>query len=220
MKQSKKLLKFSDIFHGFTTKDEQWPKEGLVLAEQVHGRKIVYVGKEDMNKKIKGADGLVTNVPGVNIAVHTADCLPILFYEPVKRIVGACHAGWRGTLDLISQKAVREIESLGGEAKNLIVAVGPHVGLCCYDTDEKRAETFEEKFGPDPRMISNFSGRPHLDLAYVNFLTLLKTGVKRENMDIPPSCTSCQKDLFFSYRRSKKEGDVFGEMLAIIGMKI
>ncbi len=216
MKQSEKLLKFSDIVHGFGTRDEKWSEKDLVLSKQIHGSKIALVGKNDIGKMREGADGLITKESKVKIAVKTADCVPILFYEPVKKIVGVVHAGWRGTLDLIAEKMVQKIENLGGEAKNLVVAIGPHIGLCCYDIDKERAKTFEEKFGTDPKMISFLDDRPHLDLADVNFLTLLKAGVKKENLDVPPSCTSCQKDLFFSFRRSKKEGDEFGEMLSFI----
>lgn len=214
---SKLLSKHPEVFHGFTTKNFNRSIKNLVLAEQIHKDKIYQVKNKDRNKIIKGVDGLLTKKKGINLGIHTADCLPILFYEPKAKIVAAVHAGWKGTLLVISSKMVKKIESLGGKAKNIIAVTGPHIRMCCYDVPKERACLFEEKFGKDPRIISTIEGKPHLDLGYVNFLQLLKTGLKKDNLEVLPSCTFCNRQ-FFSFRRSKKEGDSYGEMLSIIGL--
>lgn len=236
---SKKLAKFKEISHGFTTRQDgdfelaslgqRMPigniclqSKELVSMKQAHGDKIKIIRSLkviDDTVVFDGFDGLITQEKDIALGVHTADCLPILFYEPVKRIIGACHAGWRGTLLGISRKMIKKIKNLGGEVKNITVAIGPHIGMCCYDTDEERAKLFEEEFGPDPKMISHFEDKPHLDLAYGNFLQLLDTGVNKKNIEVPLFCTSCNRELFFSFRRSKREGDKYGEMLSFIGLR-
>lgn len=230
------LLKYPEVFHGFTGKKEGDCRptalkqkgviignlldlENLVLAEQVHGDKISQVKELSGDKIIMGVDGLLTSRRGISLGIHTADCLPILFWEPAVKIIGAIHAGWKGTLLGISQKMIKEIENIGGKVENTVAAIGPHIGMCCYDVDEERALLFEKKFGKDQQIISNFNDGFHLDLAYVNFLQLVEMGLKRENLDVPPSCTFCNSGEFFSFRRSKQKGDEYGEMLAIIGLK-
>lgn len=236
---SKKLLEFKELVHGFTTRKDgdfklnnfgqimpigkicrQWGK--LVLMKQKHGDKIKVIKSAHIKDKVMVLDefdGLITQEKDVALGVRTADCCPILFYEPVKKIIGAVHAGWQGTLLEISKKMVLEIQRLGGEVENLIVAIGPHIGMCCYNIDKERARLFEKEFGQDPRIISYFEEKPHLDLAYVNFLQLLDSGLNKENIGVPPVCTSCNRIKFFSYRRSKKEDDQYGEMLAFLGLK-
>lgn len=230
---SAKLLQFKELVHGFTTKDEgdyhlkAFTQKSaiaeicakLVVAQQIHQNKIFVVKEKNSGPIIKGVDGILTFKAGIFLGVHTADCLPILFYEPKAKIVAAVHAGWQGTLMSISQKMVKEIENLGGKAKNIVASFGPHISMCCYEIDKERASLFREKFGQDPKVISYFEEKPHLDLAYVNFLQLLEAGIKRENIEVPPSCTYCQRDNFFSFRRAKKENDKYGNMLAYISLK-
>lgn len=235
---SKRLSQFNEIIHGFTTRDDgdfrlanfgqKLPigkicPQGmqLVLMKQQHNSRIKFVKFSRRKDKIillKGFDGLITFQKGILLGVRTADCLPILFYESVKKIVAVVHAGWRGTLGRVAQKMVEEIKKLGGSPENIVAVMGPHIGMCCYNIPKERVNLFTKVFGQDKRTISNFENGPHLDLAYVNFLQLLQVGVKKENIETPPSCTFCQKEQFFSFRRSKNEGDDYGEMLSYIGI--
>jgi len=225
---SKKLLGFKEIIHGFTTRHEGEAKawlaknpavaKNLVLANQIHGDKIAYVEGKDRGKIIRKTDGLITCEKGLVLGIKTADCLPILFYEPVKKIIGAVHAGWRGTILGIAGKMVKEIERLGGDKGKIVCVLGPHIGMCCYDVSQERSFLFERKFGKDPRIVSFSDGKPHLDLAYANFLQLLESGIRKDNFETLLTCTSCQEDLFFSYRRSLKNGNQYGEMLSFIGI--
>ena len=208
---AKLLSKYGGVFHGFATRDEsdQGIKD-LVLAEQIHRDKISDVDGDDLGKKIKSVDGLVTKISRVNIGVRTADCLPILFYEPKAKIVAAVHAGWKGTLLKISPKMIKKIESLGGKAKNIIAAIGPHICGSCYTIPKARVKLFAEK------AIRQKDGEFHLDLALFNFKQLVSSGVNKKNIEILPYCTVCQNNLFFSFRKDK--GKDYGEMLAMIGL--
>lgn len=212
MKQSKKLSKFPNLIQGFTNQDEKWSGENIVLPEQVHGNDIALAGKEDIGKMIKGADGLVTLAEDVPIGVRTADCVPILFYEPVKKIAGAVHAGWRGTQAKISQKMIDKIMSLGGDPREVLVSIGPHICVNCYNIPSERARLFPKD------AIGKRGGEFYLDLFLANLNQLKETGVDAENIEILPFCTYHDSG-FSSFRKSKKEGTSLSEMLSFIRLK-
>lgn len=243
MLYSKKLSQFKNLIHGFTTRGDGDFREGrdltktareisqsqaiarlcvagyggngkLILPEQVHGDKIAIVDKKNKKKIIKGVDGLITKEKGIVLGITTADCLPILFYEPERKIAAAVHAGWKGSLKRISQKAAQTITRLGGNIDKIIVVIGPHIKSCCYDIDEKRANSFKKEFGSEVRIKRNDNF--FLDLTKVNLIQLLESGVKEENIEILPYCTYCHSDVFFSFRKSK---DCHGEMLSFIVLK-
>lgn len=229
MLYSKKLSQFKNVTHGFTTRKEgdfrilrEMPQshaavhlcgKEITLPEQVHGDKIVTMNKKNKGKAVKGADGLVTKEKGVVLGVTTADCLPILFFEDGKEIIGIIHAGWKGSLKRISEKMIRKIKNLGGSAGRLRVIIGPHIQKCCYDIDKRRGNKFRKEFGD--QVIRRENGKLFLDLTKINLLQLLKSGVKKSNIEVLPFCTSCEEQLF-SYRKDKEN---YGEMLSFIGIK-
>jgi len=235
MVYSKKLSQFKDLVHGFTTKEEGDFRrlrglaktdrkkispmdtitrigdiEKLVLPEQVHGNKIAIADKRKVIEKI---DGLITEEKEIVLGVTTADCLPILFYEPKEKIIAVVHAGWKGSLKKISQKAIQKIISLGGNPAKTIAAIGPHIKNCCYHIDEKRMLMFKKEFGEE--VIIRKGNKFFLDLIKVNLIQLLKSGIKEENIEVLPFCTHCNSNLFFSFRKDKEN---YGEMLSFIGM--
>lgn len=233
MLYSKKLSQFKNLIHGFTTKEEgnfrglrdlrKTPQretavrlcgKGFIVPEQVHGDKIAIVDKKNKKKIIKGVDGLITKEKGIVLGITTADCLPILFHEPERKIVAVVHAGWKGSLKRISQKTARTITRLGGNIDKIIVVIGPHIKNCCYDIDEKRANSFENEFSN--QVINEKEGKIFLDLTKVNLIQLLESGVKEENIEILPFCTYCHGNVFFSFRKNK---DCYGEMLSFIVLK-
>lgn len=206
---AKLFLKYPNLFHGFTTRNENKPSvTKLVLAEQVHGNKISQVKKSDLGQKKAGVDGLVSNVGKVKIAVRTADCLPVLFYEPKRKIVAAVHAGWQGTLKEISQKMINHIKKLNGKPEETLAVFGPHICSSCYDISPERAKLFK-------RGVKKINGQFHLDLKDLNYQQLMAAGLKKENIEILPYCTSCQNELFYSFR--KKDRDQM--MFAVIGLR-
>ena len=187
-------------------------------------------------------DGLITNRPGMVLAVRVADCLPVLMADPVRRAVGAFHAGWRGTLARIVEKGVGEFRrQFGSDPADMVAAIGPGIHRCCYEVSEDlrdkfgsqfayAGELFEEVFSSDPvrrkypllfmNQRAPGHGEPpraaHLDLVEANRRQLLEAGVRQENIWISDLCTSCRTDLLFSHRREK---GVTGRMVGAIGIK-
>lgn len=240
MLYSKKLAKFKNLIHGFTTKREGdfrkiraltkhnrrltqrqtivrlCAKAGydgnLIVPEQVHGNNVAVVSKKENSQSAKGVDGLLTQEKGLALGITTADCLPLLFYEPVSRIIAAVHAGWQGTLRRIGERTVQKISGLGGKVDRITVAIGPHIQKCCYDVDAKRATVFEKEFGNS--VITRRDKKFFLDLAKANLNQLLARGVLEENIELLPFCTACDEN-FYSFRKDKEN---YGKILTIIGM--
>ena len=207
---SEKLLKFKEIIHGFTTRKDPTSSElgDLVLANQVHKNNIEVVGIKDKGGIIVKTDGLISKEKGIFLGIRTADCCPILFYEPAAKIIGAVHAGWKGSRLKITERLIRQICQIGGISKNIICVIGPHICSKCYEIPKERQKLFEEKY------VKNNC----LDLTAVNFDQLLSEGVRKENIEIMPNCTFHQNEQFFSFRKNQKDKD-YGEMLAYIGLK-
>lgn len=212
----------------------------VARVRQVHSD-IVHTlrGKADSSEPPAG-DGLITNAPGVLVAVLTADCVPVLVADAPHRAVGAFHAGWRGTLARIVEKGIGTMQrDFGTDPRDIVAAIGPAIGVCCYEVGEEVTEKFETQFAyagelfqevanldpvrrKYPLMFMNMRApghgeppsRPHLNLIEANRRQLLDAGVHQENIDVLGLCTSCHSDLLHSYR---KQGDKAGRMVAGIG---
>ena len=189
-------------------------KNNLVLAEQIHSNGVKIVGKSEEGKTIPGVDGLVTKEKGIILGIRTADCLPILLYDPVAKIIGAAHAGWKGILSEIPQNLVKLAVANGARPQNILIAIGPHIGGCCYNIEANRAKAFEQKFGHLKNMLINRGKKLYLDLNIPIAQQLTEMGIPNKNINISPICTSCQSNRFFSYRKDSNQ--TFGEMLSII----
>jgi len=194
----------------------QIPLTQFVGMKQVHGVTVQLIDQTNQGTLLPNTDGLVTATPQLFLGVKVADCVPLFFYDPVKKKVGVAHAGWRGTLNNICLNMIRKLQDTGSDPKNIFVGIGPHIGGCCYDVTWERAKLFLEKFR-DPKIAFQNEGKWFLDIGQANKTQLLESGVKSEHIDAPLTCTSCQNDLFFSYRKDSKE--TFGEMLGIIGIR-
>jgi YfiH family protein len=189
--------------------------DNFVAMEQVHGAGVSETEKADSGKLVSRVDALVTKTKNLYLSVKTADCVPVFFYDPVQKIVGVSHAGWRGTLLQIVKKTLEQMKKLGSKPGNIFAALGPHIAGCCYDVPEERARLFLEEFNDDFIVYKN-ANKWFLDLGTANKKLLLESGIIESQIDAPISCTSCQVDQFFSNR---KEGINAGRMLGIIGMK-
>jgi YfiH family protein len=159
--------------------------------------------------------------------VKTADCLPILILDPVRKISAAVHAGWRGTILRITRKTLQIlISEFGSNPGDLHVALGPAIGSCCYEVDDRVLIPFRKAIPEADRFIrvvfkKHGSGRrqtasPRLDLVGANRSELTSLGVPDENITSIDLCTSCHSELFFSYRR---DGRPSGRHLAVTGFK-
>jgi len=182
----------------------------LSTLRQVHGDHIVVVDGPFEDRALEG-DGLITDRPGMFLAVGAADCVPILLWDPERPAVGAIHAGWGGIKEEIARKAVIRMTELYGSWPDRIRAViGPAAGPCCYEIKDDVARYFPEAF------LKRFPRRKiHLDLAGANRHQLLEAGLNEDNIETSDLCTMCHSDLFFSYRRDKGKT---GGMLAVIGL--
>ena len=190
-------------------------------------------------------DALVTSQPGVLPSVCTADCLPVLLADVNLRVVAAVHAGWRGALARVIEKTVGEMRRIFGSApENLVAALGPAIGRCCYEVGDEVVDAFRAQFiqcdsffcrpqrereADDSRsrysLLFHTQAPPghrrerpslHLDLAAVADDQLIAAGLKASAIHHSHYCTACCADLFFSYRR---EGSQAGRMLAAIGVR-
>ena len=183
-------------------------------------------------------DASVTNQPGLLLGVQTADCVPILLVDPRRRVVAAVHAGWRGTLQRIVMKAIGKMQmEFATKPVDLLAALGPAIGGCCYEVGTevasaflarfpKAAEWFDElRTGDEPDPLQWLTMMPpghqppaknvYLDLRKANRAQLLDAGLSAKNIFVSDLCTACRRDLFFSYR---KEGARSGRLLSVIGI--
>ena len=178
----------------------------LVTARQVHGDKVAIVTSGSAGKEVADADALVTRSANLCLMVRTADCVPLLFYDPVSNIIGAAHAGWRGTALRIAAKTVCAMKKLGSEPKDIKVALGPSIGPCCYEVKKDVAVKFDHHICKGNRYF--------VDLKLENKDQLVKEGILSKNIQISDLCTGCNSDRFFSARAGGPAGR-FGTAIAL-----
>lgn len=193
----------------------------LVTVRQVHGDRLVVVrgAKEAEEVAAQAADGILTASAEVALAVLTADCLPVLLLDPRHRAVGAVHSGWRGTVLRIVGRAVRRMgDEFGTTPGDILAALGPGIGPCCYEVDRPVLTRFAEAFpGQAEGFLTERDGdRAHLDLRAAVLADLKDSGVLDENVTVVDACTSCQPERYFSHRR---QGGSTGRMAAVIGLQ-
>ncbi|MCR4264026.1 MAG: peptidoglycan editing factor PgeF, partial [Candidatus Roizmanbacteria bacterium] len=138
----------------------------------------------------------------VPIGVVTADCVPVLLADPESGMISAVHAGWRGTVENIVQKAVQSLIGMGSSARSLRAAIGPSIKSCCYDIPPDRTQLFTEKFGT--KTIVNTRGTDYIDLQEINYRQLLETGLSYDHIDVIDECTKCNTS-YYSYRRGDRD---------------
>jgi YfiH family protein len=184
--------------------------EKLVTVEQVHGTDLLVIDSknQDLSHFLKlECDGIVTNQPGVMIAIGVADCVPILLFDPVKRVIAALHAGWKGTAGNIVAKGVEALcDCFETETGSIKAAIGPAIGPCCYEVDEPVRDAFRKSgLAWEGCATPQGTGKWGLDLKQANRMQLLAAGVLEGNIETASHCVSCNPDLFFSYRRDQGE---------------
>ena len=183
----------------------------LVATKHVHGTAVWRVGEPEVAE----CDGLVTDRVGPVLGAFAADCIPILFADPKARVIGAAHAGWRGTVGRVAKNVVTRMRELGAQPQDIRVALGPSIGACCFEVGPEVVAEFREAFGDVPGMVVKGPKKDHIDLRVASRAVLEAAGVLREHIDDHPPCTRCEADRFFSYRRDGREGGVH---MGFIGM--
>ncbi len=190
----------------------------FVVANQTHSDhiKVIYKGEtlgwQDMNDAVEDCDALVTDLKQVMLTMLTADCVPILLYDPVTEVIAAVHAGWKGTKAGIVSKTVQKMQKVfGSEPGNIVAGVAPSIGRCCYEVGKDVAEHFFDI----PEGYTKKGEKYMLDLPYINKYQMLKAGLSEEHIEMSGICTACEVERFFSYR---KEQGCSGRFMSIIGM--
>ncbi len=205
-----------------------WP---IATSWVVHGDEAIEVDAEwklDLEQLgdpgfRRRADTLMTREPGVFLLISYADCLPVLYFDPVQRVAALAHAGWRGTTLGIAAKTVRAlVERFGSRPADVLVGLAPAIGPCCYEVGPDVLEAFE--LLPDVEhsaaILPHVDGRADrwmLDLKETNRQQLLAAGVALEHIEIMPFCTSCRTDLFFSHRRERGKT---GRFAVLVGLDV
>jgi YfiH family protein len=175
----------------------------LILMRQVHCDRIrVLDGDGPLPEGLPECDGLITNCPGVALGIRTADCVPLFFVDQVRRVIGAVHAGWRGTALGIAARMVATLaERFSSRPEDILAVIGPAIGPCCYEVDAPVLAAFSAM--PDAGLFSRpcpQKDRWMVDLALANRLQIREAGVPSENIFSVALCTACHQDLFFSHR--------------------
>lgn len=195
--------------------------EDTVFTRQIHSDIIDRVGKVDCGRGLivpvdHPCDGLITNESNVVLTVFSADCTPVLLYDPVCGAIGAVHAGWRGTAAQIAGKAARRMcEEFGSKPESIRAAIGPCIGQCCFETDADVPEAMLAAFGDKANAaIRPLGEKYYVNLKELNAIALRRAGVRQ--IDIADACTACAPDRFWSHRRV---GDKRGSLAAMIMLR-
>ena len=191
----------------------------LLSVRQVHGKDALVVDRPlSADDRFAGEwDALVTDRPGVMVAVRTADCVPVLVHDRKRRVVAAIHAGWRGAVaGIVPRTIALMVSRFGSQPANFRVSIGPSAGACCYEVDEPVINRLTDaRLGNDEVLQDRPDGKVHLDLKVLIREQVKVTGVSPASITVVNLCTICHDALFFSYRR---EGKVIGTMLSAIGL--
>lgn len=193
MRQFNNLSKFTNIDHNLTGIGEEdfFQKENLIQADQVHEAGVKWVDASTKSPVPK-TDALITKDRGLWLGIQTADCVPILIYDPKKKIIAAVHAGWRSTVYRIVPETIEKMKSF---ADNLIVGIGPAICGQCFQVGPEVSKHFPEEAKEGDRV----------NLWEANKMQLLEMGVLEENIEILNLCTYENKDSLYSYRRGDRD---------------
>lgn len=218
-----------------------WP---LITLRQVHSDVIRCVDSlpDPRDKEALVGDGLITNTPGLLLAIQTADCLPVIVVDIKRHAVGVFHAGWRGTVKRIVEKGIGEmVRNFGSRPRDMKAVIGPGIQGCCYEVGEEVRTKFESQFAYAASLFhevkdsdpvrekypllfltarapghSDLPKKIFLDLVEANRQQLIAAGLPKKNIESSPLCTNCHPELLFSYRAEKGKT---GRMMAAVGIR-
>jgi YfiH family protein len=219
------------------------PSIPLIALKQFHSNLVVLSTAEDAQRdRPRRADGQITAEPGILLAVQTADCIPVIVADRKRRVVGAFHAGWRGTLKRIAEIGVGRMRlEYGSRPEDMIAAIGPGNGVCCYAVGEEVLSEFESQFNYGRELFrevydsdvvrqkypmlfltqrapghSPIGPSLHVDLIEANRRQLLDAGLKPEAIEVVGRCSECHPEYFYSHRGSRGHA---GRMMAVVGIR-
>lgn len=204
----------------------------LITLRQIHSNVVVLSSASANSAPVDSdpceGDGLITAQPGVLLAIQTADCIPVLVADRRRRVVAAFHAGWRGTVQRIVESGIGRLRmEFGSRPEDLVAAIGPGVGVCCYAIGDEVIARFRAQFAYADSLFRQVTEAPvasastpqhktHLDLVEANRRQLQDAGLPASAIEVILGCTHCRRDLFFSYRESQGR---CGRMMSVIGIQ-
>ncbi|NVM03940.1 MAG: peptidoglycan editing factor PgeF [Candidatus Helarchaeota archaeon] len=194
----------NNFFHTLNISEER-----IASAVQVHGDNVIIAEKSG---NLGVGDGLITDICNIFLCGTYADCASVMVFEPYRKVIGLFHVGWKSLSIEIVKKGIRKICRVYSiEPDNLLIGISPHIKQCCYVVRKDVAGLFEQKF-----LVKSGEEQWKLNIENIIVKQLNEAGVEEENIERSNLCTSCNDDMFFSYRRDKR---CTGRMLAVIGVE-
>ncbi len=194
-------------------------EKNLTLTYQTHTDNVVFLKREEVGLGTDkawdsdGVDGIVTDMEEVPLMCYSADCVPTLFFDGKRRMIGAVHGGWRGTAKKIVKNAVSIMKEHGCRAEDITALIGPAIGMCCYEVSEDVGTVFSEEY---PAFVTDKgNGKYMLDLKGITAAQLAAEGLLEENIIQSGVCTSCANDMFFSHRAQKGKSGLLGGFIQL-----
>ncbi|WP_461815837.1 peptidoglycan editing factor PgeF [Faecalimonas sp.] len=197
----------------------------FVFSKQTHTTNVRVVTSEDKGKGIvksldyDDVDGLITNVPGICLVTFYADCVPLFFVDPVKKVIGLSHSGWRGTVGKIGKKTVEKMQKeYGSNPKDILAAIGPSICQDCYEVSEDVIDEFKRAFAEEywtELFYRKENGKYQLNLWKANEYIFLESGIEKDHIEVTNICTCCNNEILFSHRASCGKRGNLAAFLAI-----
>jgi len=208
----------TQIIHNRNELKQLYPNMRFIVANQTHSSNIKIIEKDEelgwerLEDALSDCDALITNQPNIMLTILTADCVPILLFDPVNKVVAVVHAGWKGTQQEILKKTVEKMQKkFDSNPQKIIAGIAPSIGKCCYEVDWNVAQHFEKVKNAYTQQAEKYM----LDLPHINKTQLLEIGLKEENIELSNVCTACEVEKYFSYR---KEEGCSGRFMSMIGL--
>jgi len=195
------------------------PLDNFTTASQIHDRNVAVITEElrgrgtfNFDTAISATDAMVTDTPDICLMVLQADCVPFLFFDSKKKVIGVAHAGWKGTVRVIAQNAVKVLkEKFNCLPDDILVGIGPSIGPCCYEVGPEVVIQIDKAFHNKRECISETpDGKCYFNLWEANKTQLVQAGIPERNIEVARICTYCNHTHFFSYRHQQRETGRFG----------
>lgn len=196
-----------DVAHIESCRDElcdlmNIKRGALIMPRQTHSMNVAVIDKIPFDSaRLYNIDALVTALPGVTLAINTADCVPIVLADTEAGIIGAVHSGWKGTVGRIVARAIDKMVSLGTDVSHIVAAMGPCICGNCFEVGDEVIEQFRAAGLASDRIILTREPRSHVDLPQACRATLLECGLRGDNIVMPKMCSRCNPERYFSARR-------------------
>ena len=195
-------------------------RRNMVYAQQTHTTHVAVVTERDRGRILNETDGMITDVPGVCLVTFYADCVPLYFVDPVRRVIGLSHSGWRGTVNKMANVTVEKMKrEFHSDPADIIAAIGPSICRDCYEVGEDVISQFREHYPRkywDQIFFQKKDGKYQLDLWKANEYNLMDSGIRPEHMAITNVCTCCNPAILFSHRFT---GGKRGNLSAFLALK-